>query len=232
MLVALLATADCAPARTFARVTWLLVTIALVSTVFAVVSLTFGERIDLGRDGIIVRLLDIGENGLGVAVAGLVESGVLAPFTGSLAGEPALGSEVLQLREHGDVMIIMHDAIAAVWPLGVGFGTVEEAIFAPLGRATSAHSAQLTILAETGIIGLALLVAAWLGYGALRLANGRAAGTLASGLAIVVAGLYAHQMFDSAAFRFHPLHFLVVYFIGELANSLVSARGAVAADGG
>ncbi len=162
----------------------------------------------------------------------VASAGLLAAFAGSLAGEPALGSDVFDLREREGVMIIMHDAIAAVWPLGVGFGTVEEAIFAPLGRATSAHSAQLTIRAETGIVGLALLVTAWLGYGALRLANGGAAGTLASGLAIVVAGLYAHQMFDSAAFRFHPLHFLVVYFIGVLANPLVSARGAVAADGG
>ena len=127
-------------------------------------------------------------------------------------------------------MIIMHDAITAVWPLGVGFGTVEEAIFAPLGRATSAHSAQLTILAETGVIGLALLVTAWLSHGALRLANDR--GTLASGLAIIVAGLYAHQMFDSAAFRFHPLHFLLVYFIGVLTNPLVSKHGGTVDDGG
>ena len=69
VLVALLAVADPAPARTFARVTWLLVTIALASTLFAVVSLAFGERIDLVGGGISTRLLDIGESGLGVAVA-------------------------------------------------------------------------------------------------------------------------------------------------------------------
>ncbi len=331
VLVALLAVTDPAPARTFARVTWLLVAIALASTVFAVVSLTIGERIDIDKGALSVRLLDIGESGLGVAVAArgiffeysqnfrpsglssnangagimaavalvcmivrdggaivreaaraataavlvtavaltfsrgaflfvLVCTGLFAArrvgrggaalgafvlvailplvvaglvesdMRGSIAGDPASVSEFYQLGARWEVMIIVHDAIATVWPLGVGFGTVEEVVFAPLGRTTGAHSAQLSILAETGIVGLVLLVIAWLGHGALRLNSGR--GTLASGLAIVVVGLYAHQVFDSAAFRFHPLHFLLVYFIGVLANPKLVPRGGVAADGG
>ncbi len=336
VLVALLAAADCAPARTFSRVTWLLVTIAPVSTVFAVVLLTFGERIQLGGDGMNVRLLDIGENGLGVAVAGrsfyfdgtlhfrtsglssntngagiaaavalacllipdsagiararvratvaailvaaivltlsrgallfvavsgvlfaayrlggcraalaviavvallpigvavLIDSGALYAAVGAGAGEAETIPEIIAVGEREGVSRIMYQAIATVWPHGLGFGLSQEAIFAPRGLATSAHSTQLAIVAETGIVGLALLLVAWLGYPIVRLATGSANG-LAFGLAIVVTGLYAHQAFDSAAFRFHPLHLLIVYFIGVLANPLVSARGAVAADGG
>jgi len=127
-------------------------------------------------------------------------------------------TEIFELRERAQVWGIAIQAIGNVWPLGLGFGLTQEAIYAPLGLATAAHSVTLSILLETGMIGLVLVLIAWF-HPALRTTQANSLITSAD-IAIValLLGLFVHQTVDSSVFRYHWAHFVFVYLLGASAG--------------
>lgn len=125
--------------------------------------------------------------------------------------------EAFHLRERAIIWAHAYDAINEYWLLGAGFSTVQEKVFAPLGMQTAAHSVPLSILIETGIIGLILMLLAWF-LPVIRTIFSNNTAPLAIGISAILIGLYGHQIFDSSVFRYHFLHFIFCYLLGTLSN--------------
>jgi hypothetical protein len=138
-------------------------------------------------------------------------------------GVPAEASEeIFDLRERANIWRLALSAISQVWMTGVGFGLTQEAVFAPLGTQSSAHSVPLSMLLETGVVGLLLLLVTWfLPVFGLTKANRQLGGTSIAIVALLIA-LFVHQVVDSSVFRYHWAHFVFVYLIG--ASSHLPAR--------
>ena len=122
--------------------------------------------------------------------------------------------EVFELRERALIWQVAIRAAADVWTHGVGFGLTEEAILTPLGIRSAAHSVYLTLLVETGIVGLALATWAWLkpALAATRTTAPPSPEVVAS--AALLLTLFVHQAVDSSVFRFHWANFFFVYLLG------------------
>lgn len=137
-------------------------------------------------------------------------------------GAGGTGAEVFEFRERADIWRLALSAIGNVWATGVGFGLTEEAVFAPLGVPSSGHSVPLSLLLETGIPGLVLLLLTWFWpVFALTRRDRPLDGTSISIVALLIA-LFVHQSIDSSVFRYHWAHFVFVYLIG--ASSQLAAR--------
>lgn len=132
--------------------------------------------------------------------------------------EDAGHAEILQLRERSYVWRIAMGALGEVWPTGFGFGLTEESVFAPLGFQTAAHSLSLTILLETGVVGLVLVLVAW--FSPVLRTTQRDRNMTATEIAVIalLVGLFVHQAVDSSVFRYHWAHFVFVYLLGASAG--------------
>jgi len=135
------------------------------------------------------------------------------------------GGEAASLGQRSVIWLHMMRTALEVWPHGLGFGLTEEAVFRPLGFPTSAHTVPLTLLVETGLPGLALAMLAWFRpvFGLLR----SRVRLSPAGIAIValLVAIFAHQVFDASAFRYHWGHFTLAWLIGAAANSRLSTHG-------
>jgi O-antigen ligase len=154
------------------------------------------------------------------AAGALVAAGALFPvvfylliIAGGTSSAPG-SLEAIEIRERAMVWPIALDAARSVWATGVGFGLTQEFVFEPLGIESSAHSVFLSLLIETGVIGLAIAVGAWLLpiAAATRVSRMPSAGTIAC--AALLLTLFIHQTVDSAVFRFNGAHFIFVYLLG------------------
>lgn len=127
-------------------------------------------------------------------------------------------TEVFELRERSQSWWIAMQTIGEVWPLGLGFGLTQEAVFTPLGLETAAHSLTISTLVETGVVGLLLVLVAWFNP-VFRTTQGDRNLT-ATDIAIValLMGLFVHQIVDSSVFRYHWAHFVFVYLLGASAG--------------
>lgn len=140
--------------------------------------------------------------------------GSSAPYeTGSIAQL----YEAFHLRERATIWAHAYDAVNEYWLLGAGFSLVQEKVFSPLGMQTAAHSVPLSILIETGIIGLALMLLTWF-LPVVRTIFSHNTSPLSIGIAAILVGLYGHQIFDSSVFRYHFLHFIFCYLLGAISN--------------
>jgi hypothetical protein len=130
--------------------------------------------------------------------------------------------EIFDPRQRADVWRLAIHAAADVWFQGLGFGMTQEALFTPLGIQTSAHSVPLSMLLETGIVGLLLSLIVWfLPVFTLTRTNTQLSNTSIAIVARLVA-LFVHQTVDSSVFRYHWAHFVFAYLIG--ARSQLAAR--------
>lgn len=134
--------------------------------------------------------------------------------------------EIFELRQRSDTWRIALQAIGDVWLSGIGFGLTQEAVYAPLGLDTTAHSVPLSMLLEAGVPGLALMLFVW--FLPVYRGTGAAAPLTATEIAAVslLAGLFVHQAVDSSVFRYHWAHFVFAYLLGVsagLAGSRASA---------
>jgi O-antigen ligase len=137
-----------------------------------------------------------------------------APYeTGSIAHL----YEAFHLRERATIWAHAYNAISEFWLFGAGFSLVQEKVFSPLGMQTAAHSVPLSILIETGIIGLALMLITWF-LPVVRAIFSHNTSPLSIGIAAILVGLYGHQIFDSSVFRYHFLHFIFCYLLGAISN--------------
>jgi hypothetical protein len=127
-------------------------------------------------------------------------------------------TEVFELRERSQSWRIAMQTVGEVWPLGLGFGLTQEAVYTPLGLETSAHSLTITALVETGAVGLLLVLVAWFNP-VFRTTQGDRNLT-ATDIAIValLMGLFVHQIVDNSVFRYHWAHFIFVYLLGASAR--------------
>lgn len=139
-----------------------------------------------------------------------------AGLTGS-AQDPG-HTEVFQLRERSQAWRIAIAALGNVWPAGFGFGLTEEAVYAPLGLQTAAHSLSLTVLLETGVVGLVLVLAAWFSPVFRTTQRGRTITATDIAIVALLMGLFVHQAVDSSVFRYHWAHFIFVYLLGASAG--------------
>ncbi|MDA0784770.1 MAG: O-antigen ligase family protein [Proteobacteria bacterium] len=126
--------------------------------------------------------------------------------------------EVFELRDRAHGWQIAIRAIGDVWLSGLGFGLTQEAIYAPLGLQTTAHSLSLSMLVETGVVGFILVLAAW--FTPVFKATRQGRNVTATDIAIValLMGLFVHQTVDSSVFRYHWAHFVFVYLLGASAG--------------
>lgn len=125
--------------------------------------------------------------------------------------------EAFHLRERATIWAHAYNAINEYWLLGAGFSLVQEKVFSPLGMQTAAHSVPLSILIETGVIGLTLMLLTWF-LPVVRTIFSRNTSPLSIGIAAILVGLYGHQVFDSSVFRYHFLHFIFCYLLGAISN--------------
>jgi hypothetical protein len=136
------------------------------------------------------------------------------------------GEEIFDLRQRADVWRLAIQAAADVWFNGLGFGMTQEAVFAPLGIQTSGHSMPLSLLLETGVIGLLLVLIVWF-RPIFTLTN---SGESLSGHSIAVIALllalFVHQTIDSSVFRYHWAHFVFAYLIGASSRLAVRSHNA------
>lgn len=138
------------------------------------------------------------------------------------AGTSTTGAEVFELRERADIWRLALSAIGNVWATGVGFGLIEEAVFAPLGAPSSGHSVPLSLLLETGVPGLILLLVTWFWPVFALTRRDRALDSTSIAIVALLIALFVHQAMDSSVFRYHWAHFVFVYLIG--ASSQLAAR--------
>lgn len=135
------------------------------------------------------------------------------------------GGEAASLGQRAVIWLHMMRTALDVWPHGLGFGLTEEAVFRPLGFPTSAHTVPLTLLVETGLPGLALAVLAWFRPVFRLLRSPAHLSPTGTAVVAVLVALFAHQIFDASAFRYHWGHFMLAWLIGAAANSRLSAHG-------
>jgi len=126
------------------------------------------------------------------------------------------GVEALELWDRAEVWRNALSVAADAWLLGHGFSLAQETVTPPLGLHTALHSVPLTLIVETGLVGLALALFTWLGpvRALIRRTAESAAGV---GIAALLVALFVHQSFDSALFRFHWAQFIFAYLVGAAA---------------
>jgi len=175
---------------------------------------------------VVVILLRTDRRGLTrLCVVGVMALACLLYLALFIRGEVSTqtSAEVFELRERADIWRLALSAISHVWLTGVGFGLTQEAVFAPLGTQSSAHSVPLSMLLETGLVGLLLLLVTWfLPVFSLTKANRQLDRTSIAIVALLIA-LFVHQVIDSSVFRYHWAHFVFVYLIG--ASSHLAQQG-------
>lgn len=132
------------------------------------------------------------------------------------AGEPPKpgGAEIIELRERAQVWRIAIQIIGDVWPSGLGFGLTQESVYAPRGLMTAAHSVTLSVLVETGIVGLVLTLAAWFYPVFAVTRRGQTISPTSIAVVSLLIALFVHQTVDSSVFRYHWAHFVFVYLLG------------------
>lgn len=136
------------------------------------------------------------------------------------------GEEIFDLRERADIWRLAVQAAGDVWFSGVGFGMTQEAVFAPLGTQTSGHSMPLSLLLETGVVGLLLVLVVWFRPAfTLTRHDETLSGTSIAVIALLIA-LFVHQTIDSSVFRYHWAHFIFVYLIGASSRLAVRCHNA------
>lgn len=196
----------------------LAVTLARSAIVFAVTGVTLLLLLRQGwRRGALVAVTAV--LALPALLAALTALGFMGGVDLPLDGWERLeGGEAGDLGQRAVIWYRMLVVAMGVWPHGLGFGLTEEAVFLPLGFPTSAHSVPLTLLVETGVPGLALAVAAWIGPAYVLVRRRAAADPTTIGVAALLVALFAHQVFDASAFRYHWGHFLLAWLIGVAAN--------------
>ena len=120
----------------------------------------------------------------------------------------------MELRERSDAWHIAIETIRESWAIGRGFGLTEEASYHPRGLQTSAYSVTLSVLIEIGIIGLILVLIAWLApvFAVTRHSSSMSPPVIA--IVAILMGLFVHQVVDSSVFRYHWAHFIFVYLLG------------------
>ena len=95
---------------------------------------------------------------------------------------------------------------------------IQEVVYSPLGLNTGAHSVPLSTILETGILGMVLVLIAWLApiFNATQLGHPLSVTNIA--VIALLMGLFVHQAFDSSIFRYHWAHFIFVYLLGASAG--------------
>ncbi|MBT4905917.1 MAG: O-antigen ligase family protein [Rhodospirillaceae bacterium] len=126
--------------------------------------------------------------------------------------------EVFELRDRAQGWQIAIRAIGDVWMAGLGFGLTQEAIYAPLGLQTAAHSLSLSMLVETGVVGFVLVLATWFSPVFRATQQGRTVTATDIAIVALLMGLFVHQTVDSSVFRYHWAHFVFVYLLGASAG--------------
>lgn len=136
------------------------------------------------------------------------------------------GEEIFDLRQRADIWRLAVQVAKDVWLAGIGFGMIQEAVFVPLGMQTSSHSMPLSLLVETGVVGLLLALIVWF-YPVFNLAQHREnlSETSIAAIALLIA-LFVHQTIDSSVFRYHWAHFVFVYLIGMTSQLAVRSNNA------
>ena len=111
----------------------------------------------------------------------------------------------------------LHGA-GGVWKTGVGFGLIEESLLKREGYNSAAHSIPLTILVETGILGLLLYMITWF-WPVFKITTHPhyITRTTAGTISLLVA-LFVHQLFDSSVLRYHWLNFVFAALLGLTLN--------------
>jgi hypothetical protein len=133
------------------------------------------------------------------------------------------GEGIYALRGRTDVWALVLAAIGDEWLSGVGFGLTQEVVFGPLGLESSGHSIPLSLLLETGAVGLLLLLVTWFFPVLCLTRKNRHLDDISVGIVALLVALFVHQIADSSVFRYHWAHFVFVYLIG--ASSHLAARG-------
>jgi hypothetical protein len=134
-------------------------------------------------------------------------------------GSPNPGTnEIIELRERAHVWLIAMQFIGNIWTSGLGFGLTQEAVYGPLGLETAAHSVPLSMLLETGIVGLVLVLACWFHPVFRTTSQGRNFSATEIAVVALLIALFVHQTVDSSVFRYHWAHFVFVYLLGASAG--------------
>ncbi len=123
-------------------------------------------------------------------------------------------TEVLELRERSNAWRIAIQNIGKAWGTGQGFGLTEEMVYAPHGLNMSAYSVSLSVLIETGIIGLIFVLIAWLSPVFAATRHGPSMSPTVIAIVALLMGLFVHQVVDNSVFRYHWAHFIFVYLLG------------------
>ena len=199
---------------------------AIILTVGVVAMLVFASvsraAIAMALTGIfIVVLLRTDRLGATRACAIIVIGLALALYatTWITGASPDPGTnEVLELRERAHVWLIAMQFIGDVWTSGVGFGLTQEAVYGPLDLETAAHSVPLSMLLETGVVGMVLVLACW--FHPVFRTTSRGRDITATEIAVIslLIALFVHQTVDSSVFRYHWAHFVFVYLLGASAG--------------
>lgn len=102
---------------------------------------------------------------------------------------------------------------------GVGFGVSSEAILEPANIDIGAHNAHLAVLAEVGFVGYVILLGIWVSgiylgvkLGLRKHLDGRARIACVT-IAVLLAGLLTHQVFETSVLRFGAQHWFWLYLI-------------------
>lgn len=131
----------------------------------------------------------------------------------------SFGGDFLSIGERSSIWATSLQGAGEVWKTGIGFGLIEENLLNEAGYNSAAHSVPLTILVETGIVGLILFMVTWLRPVLKILAHCRDINPTAAGIASLLIALFVHQLFDSSIMRYHWLNFVFAALLG-LALSL------------
>lgn len=199
----------------------------------------------LSRTGIATAFLALGVlNALALVVAperrakvwaagNLFALAVAATLTTvALAEMPHSPRFTLDVAERGLLWSLTLDAALAHPVFGVGFGVAKELVLVPHGLDYSPHQAYLTVLAETGVPGLALLLAIWLsglakafsGMLSRDAAPGRPGRLEAAVAFALLSGLAAHQLFETSVTRVGLLTCVWLYLVALSATSSPGAH--------
>ena len=131
----------------------------------------------------------------------------------------SFGGDFLSIGERSSIWVTSLQGAGEVWKTGIGFGLIEENLLNEAGYNSAAHSVPLTILVETGIVGLILFMVTWLRPVLKILTHCRDINPTAAGIASLLIALFVHQLFDSSIMRYHWLNFVFAALLG-LALSL------------
>ena len=198
----------------------LIIVLALV-TILLLLSAS-RAAIAMGGTGILfVILLRTGRRrtaqGAALVIGVMVPLLYLVTYLSGVAPDPG-NAEILELRERAQVWRVAMRAIDDVWPFGLGFGLIQEAVYTPLGLETAAHSITLSMFVETGVVGLALVLVTWFQPVFKTTRPGQTMTTTDIAVVSLLMALFVHQAVDSSVFRYHWAHFVFVYLLGVSAG--------------